>query len=139
MANALKDAVNRHITTKLSLNEEEIKKLGEDVEEIGKLKKSVDDSLLDVKIKMMNSSSQLLLEKIFKDEHNGSLEILKNTRDLTVFYNFLESMDRLLINFNKYKEAYEFNSPDLFEIRETFALKDEQLREIITDICLDNK
>ena len=67
------------------------------------------------------------------------LRILKNTRDKTVFYDFVESMNELLINYYKYEENYKNESPELLDLKETFVLNDHQLNDLITEINLDSK
>ena len=65
--------------------------------------------------------------------------MLKNTRNKEVFFNFTEEFNRFLILFERYIQNIEFDSPDLDEIKETFALNDQQLYELINEISLDNK
>jgi len=44
-----------------------------------------------------------------------------------------------LINYEKYHENYDSESPELLDLKETFVLNDHQLNDLITEISLDNK
>ena len=46
---------------------------------------------------------------------------------------------KFLISFEQYTQNYELECPDLEDIKETFALKDHQLYELIEEIYLDKK
>ena len=101
--------------------------------------KHLDDNIMKTKISVINSSTHLLIDKIHRDDKEGVLRILKNTRDKTVFYDFVESMNELLINYYKYEENYKNESPELLDLKETFVLNDHQLNDLITEINLDSK
>ena len=77
-----------------------------------------------------------MIDKIFKEDKEGVINILKGTKDRTIFFDFSDDFKFLILLFERYIQNYEFNSPIL---KETFALKDEQLYELIREINLDRK
>ncbi len=78
-------------------------------------------------------------QTIFKDDVEGALQVLINTKDKTVFYDYIDSLNNLLIKLVQYDTSLGFDSPELKTIKENFFLKDEELVNIINEIYLDNK
>jgi phosphoenolpyruvate-protein kinase (PTS system EI component) len=139
MNEAIKNAINKHLKKNNVINESFYSALAEDAEKLKSLRNDVDNSLIDLKIKIIKSNLHLLVDKIFKEDKEGVINILKNTKDRTVFFDFTENFSKFLILGEEYIQNYEFNSPDLADIKETFALKDEELHQLINEINLDNK
>ena len=136
---AIKNALLKYLKGENALENNNISDLKSEVDKIKLLRDTVDDDILKTKISVINSSTHLLIDKIHRDDKESVLKILKNTRDKTVFYDFIESMNNLLINYYKYEENYNSESPELLDLKETFVLNDHQLSDLITEIDLDNK
>ena len=136
---AIKNALLKYLKGENALENNDISDLKSEVDKIKLLRDTVDDDILKTKISVINSSTHLLIDKIHRDDKESVLKILKNTRDKTVFYDFIESMNNLLINYYKYEENYNSESPELLDLKETFVLNDHQLSDLITEIDLDNK
>ena len=136
---AIKNALLKYLKGENALENNNISDLKSEVDKIKLLRDTVDDDILKTKICVINSSTHLLIDKIHRDDKESVLKILKNTRDKTVFYDFIESMNNLLINYYKYEENYNSESPELLDLKETFVLNDHQLSDLITEIDLDNK
>ena len=136
---AIKNALLKYLKGENALENNNISDLKSEVDKIKLLRDTVDDDILKTKISVINSSTPLLIDKIHRDDKESVLKILKNTRDKTVFYDFIESMNNLLINYYKYEENYNSESPELLDLKETFVLNDHQLSDLITEIDLDNK
>ena len=137
--NAIKNALVKYLGEEKHLENNNLNDLKSEVDIIKSLRDKVDDNIMKTKISVINSSTHLLIDKIHRDDKEGVLQILKNTRDKTVFYDFVESMNELLINYYKYEENYSNDSPELLDLKETFALNDHQLNDLITEIDLDDK
>ena len=137
--NAIKDAIQKHLEKNNILNEEFYSSLQQDVVQLNALRNDVDNGLLELKKNIIASNLHLIIDRIFKGEKEDVIKMLKNTRNKEVFFNFTEEFNRFLILFEQYIQNIEFDSPDLDEIKETFALNDQQLYELINEISLDNK
>lgn len=136
---AIKNALLKYLKGENALENNNISDLKSEVDNIKLLRDTVDDDILKTKISVINSSTHLLIDKIHRDDKESVLKILKNTKDKTVFYDFIESMNNLLINYYKYEENYTIESPELLDLKETFVLNDHQLSDLITEINSDNK
>ena len=137
--NAIKNALVKYLGDEKHLENNNLNDLKSEVDIIKSLRDVVDDNIMKTKNSVINSSTHLLIDKIHRDDKEGVLRILKNTRDKTVFYDFVESMNELLINYYKYEENYKNESPELLDLKETFVLNDHQLNDLITEINLDSK
>ena len=124
---AIKKALLKYLMSENNLEKNSITNLKLEVDDIKSLRSVVDDSIMKTKISIINSSTHLLVDKIHRDDKEGVLQILKNTKDKTVFYDFVESMNDLLVNYYKYEENYNNESPELLDLKETFVLNDHQL------------
>jgi hypothetical protein len=136
---AIKKALLKYLMSENNLEKNSITNLKLEVDDIKSLRSVVDDSIMKTKISIINSSTHLLVDKIHRDDKEGVLQILKNTKDKTVFYDFVESMNDLLVNYYKYEENYNNESPELLDLKEAFVLNDHQLSELITEMDLDNR
>ena len=136
---AIKKALLRYLNDENALEKNTISDLKNEVDKIKLFRDKIDGILLKTKLTIINSSTHLLIDKIHRDDKEGVLKILKNTKDRTVFYDFVESLNDLLINYEKYHENYDSESPELLDLKETFVLNDHQLNDLITEINLDSK
>lgn len=135
---AIKDAIKKHLQ-KNNVLTDTYPTLLKEAKTSQVYREKVDEELLNLKIKIINSNFHLLMEKIFKEDKEGALTIVKNTKDRTIFFDVTEAFGKFLISFEQYCQYYTLDSPDLEDIKETFALKDNQLYELIEEIYLDNK
>lgn len=134
---AIKDAIIKHLKKNNVINENFYTELDVEVKKIRNLREEMDNSLFNIKKYMIQTNFHTLTDKIFKGDKEGSLEILKNTKNRIDFYDVTEEIGKLLTLFEEYQENYDLNSPELFALKETFALKDDQLYNLITEISLD--
>ena len=136
---AIKDAIVRHLEKNNVLNEEFYISLDEDASTLKKMREEVDRGLLQLKKHIISSNLHLIIDRMFKGENEEVIKMVKNTKNKVLFFNFTEELNRFLILFEEYQQHSQFNSPDLEDIKDTFALKDDQLCGLIKEINLDNK
>jgi len=136
---AIKDAIQRHLEKSNVLNEEFYNSLYEDATTLKKMREEVDRGLLQLKKHIISSNLHLIIDRMFKGENEEVIKMVKNTKNKVLFFNFTEELNRFLILFEEYQQHSQFNSPDLEDIKDTFALKDDQLCGLIKEINLDNK
>lgn len=136
---AIKNAIETYLSKSNEINKEFYATLFSETQQLGSLRKDVDDGLLELKRQIIASNLHLIVDRIFKGENEEVIKMLTNTRNRTLFYDFTEEFNKFLILFEQYSSNLEFTSPDLGELKETFALKDSQLIDIIKEINLDNK
>ncbi len=136
---SIKNAINKHLKKNNIITENFYSDLSNDVETVKSLRLDIDKKLLNLKINIIKSNLHLLIDKIFKEDIEGVINILKGIKDKTIFFDFTENFTEFLILFERYLENYEFNSPDLAELKEVFALNDTQLCELIKEINLDKE
>ncbi len=139
MNDAIKNAIISFLEKKGLLTETTYKELNNDADKLKSLREDIDDEFLKLKINIIKSNIMLLNERIFKDDVEGALQVLINTKDKTVFYDYIDSLNNLLIKLVQYDTSLGFDSPELKTIKENFFLKDEELVNIINEIYLDNK
>jgi hypothetical protein len=136
---SIKNAINKHLKKNNIITENFYSDLSDDAETIKSLRLDVDKKILSLKINIIKSNLHLLIDKIFKEDTDGVINMLKGIKDKTIFFDFTENFTEFLILFECYLENYEFNSPDLSELKEVFALNDTQLCELIKEINLDKE
>ena len=136
---SIKDAIVRHLEKNNVLNEEFYISLDEDANTLKKMREEVDRGLLNLKKHIISSNLPLIIDRMFKGENEEVIKMVKNTNNKVLYFNFTEELNRFLILFEQYQQHSQFNSPDLEDIKDTFALKDDQLCGLIKEINLDNK
>lgn len=139
MNESIKNAIIKHLEKNNVITESFYSELSEEAKKIKSLRDKVNDSLLNIKKEIIKTNFHILIDKIFKEDKEGVITILKNTNNRINFYDVIEEIGKLLVSFEQYNENYEFNSPELTILKETFALKDDQLCELISEINLDKK
>ena len=103
------------------------------------MRQEVDESLLTLKKHTISSNLHLIIDRIFKGGNEDVIKMIKHTQNKSFFFNFTEELNRFLILFERYQQHCQFISPDIEDIKETFALRDDQLCELITEINLVKK
>jgi len=136
---SIKNAINKHLEKNNIITENFYSDLSNDAETIKSLRVDVDKKILSLKINIIKSNLHLLIDKIFKGDTDGVINLLKGIKDKTIFFDFTENFTEFLILFGSYLENYEFNCSDLAELKEVFALNDTQLCELIKEINLDKE
>lgn len=139
MNESIKNAIIKHLEKKNVITESFYNELFEDAETFRSLSGDVDVTLLELKKIIIQTNLHLLIDKIFKEDKEGAISILKNTKDMSSFFDFIDAFSKSLVLFEGYLKYLSFDSPDLDELKETFALKDDQLYELINEINLDKR
>jgi hypothetical protein len=134
----LKNSVIKFISKNNELSPEYLKDLKEKVSTLRNLRVNIDNILETLKISIIKSSSHLLIDKIHKGDVESSLKIIENTRDRTVFYDFISIMDEMMVLNEQYIQKYEVECGDLKDIKEYLGLNDHKLFRVIDEIDLDN-
>lgn len=122
----------------LSINDN-IDLLFEEVTNIKDLRENLNKMILETKISIIKSNSHLLIERIFKGNEENVLDVLKNTKDFNLFFEFIERLDTLLVEYGKYSNNYNENSEELQKLKESYFLTDNDLFLIISEIREDIK
>ena len=136
---AIKEAIQKHLK-KNNVNESQFyNSLLKDMEKLNTYRDSVDNELLNLRRIIEKSNFHILIDKIIKEDIEGIIDILKNTKDRIIFFDFIDNFSKCVVLFEQYAQVYEFNYPDLEDIKETFALRDDQLHQLIKEISLDSK
>lgn len=139
MNDAIKNAIISFLEKKGLLKETTYSELSGDVNKLKSLREDIDAEFFKLRVNIIKSNINLLNERIFKDDIDGALQVLTNTKDKTVFYDYVDSLNNLLLKMVQYENSLSFDSPELLTIKENFFLKDEELVNIINEIYLDNK
>ena len=134
----LKNSVIKFITKNNEISPEYLKDLKEKVSTLRNLRVNIHNILETLKISIIKSSSHLLIDKIHKGDIESSLKIIENTRDRTVFYDFISIMDEMMVLNEQYIQKYELECSDLKDIKEYLGLNDHKLFRVIDEINLDN-
>ena len=101
------------------------------------LREKIDSALDRLKINIIKSSTHLLIDKIHRGDIETSLKILENTRDRSVFYDFIALFDELVVLNEQYLQKYENEYSDIKDIKDNLGLNDYKLYKIINEISLD--
>lgn len=136
---AIKEAITKHLQKNNTLDDNYYTGLVDDANQLNALREDVDNGLLELKKHIISSNLHLIVDRIFKGENEEVIKMIKNTRNKELFFDFTEEFNKFLILFEQYTQNLEFDSPDISDLKETFALNDQQVFELIKEINLDNK
>ena len=135
MVNERIKIVVREFLEKSNLSvDDNIDLLFDEITKIKELRDRLNHMILDTKVSIIKSNSHLLIERIFKGNEENVLDILKNTRDYDLFFEFIEKLDCLITEYGKYNTNYNENSEELNKLKETYFLTDEDLFTIISEL-----
>jgi hypothetical protein len=134
----LKKSVIRIVSKNGELTPSYLTELKENSETIKSMRDKLDINLERLKINIIKSSTHLLIDKIHKGDVESSLKILENTRDRTVFFDFITIMDETLVLFEEYYQKLELKCSDIKELKENLGLNDHRLHKLLSEINLDN-
>jgi hypothetical protein len=130
------NALVKHLSKDNTIDENYLNILQSKINDIKTQRDYIDRLLDDLKISIIKSSSHLLIDKIHKGDKESSLIILNNTRDRSVFYDFVETLNNLLVEYEKYHQNYELNATELLDCKERLGLNDHRLHKLINEIIL---
>lgn len=132
----LVNALVKHLSKDNTIDGDYLNVLQNKINDIKTQRDYIDRLLDDLKISIIKSSSHLLIDKIHKGDKESSLIILNNTRDRSVFYDFVETLNNLLVEYEKYHQNYELNATELLDCKERLGLNDHRLHKLINEIIL---
>jgi hypothetical protein len=101
------------------------------------LREKIDSALDRLKINIIKSNTHLLIDKVHRGDIETSLKILENTRDRSVFYDFITLFDELVVLNEQYLQKYENEYSDIKDIKDNLGLNDYKLFKIISEISLE--
>jgi hypothetical protein len=101
------------------------------------LRERIDSTLDRLKINIIKSNTHLLIDKVHRGDIETSLKILENTRDRSVFYDFITLFDELVVLNEQYLQKYENEYSDIKDIKDNLGLNDYKLFKIISEISLE--
>jgi hypothetical protein len=134
----LKKAVVRVVNKNYEFTPENLKNLKENSQTVKEVRVKIDNKLGEIKINIIKSSTHLLIDKIHRGDLETSIKILENTRDRTVFYDFITLFDELLILHEEYYQKLSIECSIIKELKENLGINDHKLDKIISEISLDN-
>lgn len=134
----LKKSVIRIVSKNRELTPNYLSELKENSEIIKTMRVRIDQNLERLKIVIIKSSTHLLIDKIHKSDIESSLKILENTRDRTLFFDFISILDETLVLFEEYYQKLDLKCVDIKELKENLGLNDHRLHTILSEINLDN-
>ena len=133
----LVNALVKHLSKDNTIDGDYLNVLQNKINDIKTQRDYIDRLLDDLKISIIKSSSHLLIEKIHKGDKEAALVILNNTRDRSVFYDFVETLNNLLVEYERYHQNYEINANELLDCKERLGINDHRLHKLINEINLD--
>lgn len=133
----IRNSVIRFINKGGELTPQYLEDIKEKITVLRDLREKIDSSLDKLKINIIKSSTHLLIDKVHRGDIETSLKILENTRDRSVFYDFISLFDELVILNEQYLQKYENEYSDIKDIKDNLGLNDYKLFKIISEINLD--
>jgi hypothetical protein len=93
----LKISVVRVVGKGGEISSDNLKELKQNSDTIKDVRDKLDSTLEQLKVNIIRSSAHLLIEKVHRGDIESSLKILDNTRDRSVFFDFISILDNLLV------------------------------------------
>lgn len=134
----LKSSVVRVVGKGGELSSDNLKELKQNSDTIKEVRDKLDSKLEQLKINIIRSSAHLLIEKIHRGDIESSLKILDNTRDRSVFFDFISILDNLLVLHEEYYQKLDMSCSDIKELKENLGINDHKLHKVINELYLDN-
>jgi hypothetical protein len=113
-------------------------RLKEDCEVIKTDRSNLDDLIQKLRVAIIKTNIHLLIDKIHRGDYESVLKILNNTRERQVFYDFIEILDDLLCDFEKYYQNYDLIYNELLTLKENFGFNDHKLHKVISGLFLND-
>lgn len=134
----LKSSVVRVIGKDGEISSDNLKELKQNSDTIKDVRDKLDSTLEQLKVNIIRSSAHLLIEKIHRGDIESSLKILDNTRDRSVFFDFISILDKLLVLHEEYYQKLDMSCSDIKELKENLGINDHKLHKVINELYLDN-
>ncbi|NIP29426.1 MAG: hypothetical protein GTN59_02305 [Candidatus Dadabacteria bacterium] len=116
---------------------EKLNELKNDSTEIKNLRDQLDSKIEQLKIMIIKSSTHLLIEKVHRGDVETSLKILENTRDRSVFFDFISLFDELLVLYEKYYQKLDMDCSDIKDLKDNLGMNDHKIYKILSEMSLD--
>lgn len=134
----LKSSVVRVVGKGGEISSDNLKELKQNSDTIKDVRDKLDSTLEQLKVNIIRSSAHLLIEKIHRGDIESSLKILDNTRDRSVFFDFISILDNLLVLHEEYYQKLGMSCSDIKELKENLGINDHKLHKVINELYLDN-
>ena len=134
----LKSSVVRVVGKGGEISSDNLKELKQNSDTIKEVRDKLDSKLEQLKVNIIRSSAHLLIEKIHRGDIESSLKILDNTRDRSVFFDFISILDNLLVLHEEYYQKLDMSCSDIKELKENLGINDHKLHKVINELYLDN-
>ena len=134
----LKNSVVRIIGNGGQITPDNLKELKQNSDTIKSIRDNMDSTLEQLKLSIIKSSTHLLIDKIHRGDVETSIKILDNTRDRTVFFDFITLLDKLLVLHEEYYQKLDMSCSDIKQLKENLGANDHKLHKIISELYLDN-
>lgn len=134
----LKSSVVRVVGKDGEISTDNLKELKQNSDTIKDVRDKLDSTLEQLKVNIIRSSAHLLIEKIHRGDIESSLKILDNTRDRSVFFDFISILDKLLVLHEEYYQKLDMSCSDIKELKENLGINDHKLHKVINELYLDN-
>ena len=133
----LKISVKRIVSKTGELTPEKLGELKLESETIKNLRDSLDSKIEQLKIMIIKSNTHLLIEKVHRGDVETTLKILGNTRDRSVFFDFITSLDEVLVLYEEYHQRLDMDCSDIKELKDNTGMNDHKIYKIISEMGLD--
>jgi len=134
----LKSSVVRVFGKDGEISSDNLKELKQNSDTIKDVRDKLDSTLEQLKVNIIRSSAHLLVEKIHRGDIESSLKILDNTRDRSVFFDFISILDNLLVLHEEYYQKLDMSCSDIKELKDNLGINDHKLHKVINELYLDN-
>jgi len=134
----LKSSVVRVVGKGGEISSDNLKELKQNSDTIKDVRDKLDSTLEQLKVNIIRSSAHLLIEKIHRGDIESSLKILDNTRDRSVFFDFISILDNLLVLHEEYYQKLDMSCSDIKELKDNLGINDHKLHKVINELYLDN-
>jgi len=134
----LKISVVRVVGKDGEISTDNLKELKQNSDTIKDVRDKIDGTLDQLKVNIIRSSVHLLIEKVHRGDIESSLKILDNTRDRSVFFDFISLLDKLLVLHEEYYQKLDMSCSDIKELKDNLGINDHKLHKVISELYLDN-
>ena len=133
----LKNSIIKFMERSGEMTPEKLNELKNDSTEIKNLRDQLDSKIEQLKIMIIKSSTHLLIEKVHRGDVETSLKILENTRDRSVFFDFISLFDELLVLYEKYYQKLDMDCSDIKDLKDNLGMNDHKIYKILSEMDLD--
>ena len=132
----LKNSIIEFMERSGEMTPEKLNELKNDSVEIKNLRERLDSKIEQLKIMIIKSSTHLLIEKVHRGDVETSLKILENTRDRSVFFDFISLFDELLVLYEKYYQKLDMDCSDIKDLKDNLGMNDHKIYKIFLKYLL---